>query len=179
MLSRPIIGYAGVINEKLDLDLLRVVAQSHHEWQFVFIGPDAMRYEREQLDVLRSLPNVHFLGSKPVADLPAYVRACDVCLIPYKQNEWTRHISPLKLYEYLAAGVPIVATPIPATVEMAETLWLASTPEAFGHAIAAGLAADSPHRRQRQQALAQNNTWERRLEDISAAIATRLAETEG
>jgi glycosyltransferase involved in cell wall biosynthesis len=82
------------------------------------------------------------------------------------------------LYEYLAAGVPIVSTGIPATREFADTVWLACDPDAFSQAIAQALAADTPERRRRQQAKAREHTWERRVETLSALIEAHLATNE-
>lgn len=173
-LSRPTIGYIGVINDKIDLQLLASVARRSPQWQFAFVGPILVRHDLAGLEALQALPNVHFIGSKPVDDLPAFARAFDVCLMPYKRNEWTRNISPLKLYEYLAAGTPIVSTELPATRVFGDTLWLASDPESFASAIAEALASDSPARRERQQAMARNHTWDQRVEALSAAIEARL-----
>ncbi len=174
---RPLIGYAGILNEKLDFPLLTAVAARHPEWQFLLIGPDAIApasAARPQLLALQQLPNVHSVGRKPVAQLPAYLHACAVCLMPYTQNEWTRNISPLKLYEYLATGIPIVSTSIPAAQEFASSLWLADNPDTFAQAIADALTADSPDRRRRQQTLARAYTWDNRIAALSAAIADRL-----
>ena len=160
-IPHPLIGYVGVINEKLNLELLTTVAR-----------------KQPQLERLRSLPNVHLTGRKPVDLLPRYIHAFDVCLIPYKRNEWTRNISPLKLYEYLAAGVPIVSTGIPATEKFTDTVWLACDPDAFSQAISQALDADSPERRRKQQALAKDHTWDRRVEMLSTTIEAHLASDE-
>ncbi len=177
-IPHPLIGYVGVINEKLNLELLTAVAQKQTQWHFVLVGPVALKNEQEQLEILGSLPNVHLLGRKPVDRLPLYIHAFDICLIPYKRNEWTRNISPLKLYEYLASGVPIVSTGIPATEEFADTVWLACDPDAFSQAIDQALDADTPERRRKQQALAKNHTWGQRVELLSATIEAHLASDE-
>lgn len=173
-LPRPLIGYSGVINEKLDLDLLIEVIRGQPAWHFAFIGPVVIRYEPEALAALQALPNTHFLGRKGVEELPAYIGGCDACLLPYKRNEWTRNISPLKLYEYLATGVPIVSTDIPAAHEFAGHIGLANTPVAFAAALAEQMACDSPERRRQQQALAEHHTWDNRVETLSDAITQQL-----
>ncbi len=177
-IPHPLIGYVGVINEKLNLELLTTIARKQPQWHFVLVGPVALKNEKNQLERLRSLPNVHLTGRKPVDLLPRYIHAFDVCLIPYKRNEWTRNISPLKLYEYLAAGVPIVSTGIPATEKFTDTVWLACDPDAFSQAISQALDADSPERRRKQQALAKNHTWDRRVEMLSTTIEAHLASDE-
>lgn len=175
-LPRPRIVYAGAVNEKLDLSLLQALAARFPHFSFILIGPIALRYDREQLVQVQALPNVHFLGHKSVAELPAYLHAGDLCLIPYKCNEWTRHISPLKLYEYLATGLPILSTDIPAARPFTGVIWLAETMAEFAAALPAALAADSPNRRRRQQEIARQHTWDNRIEALSTAISRRLTQ---
>ena len=117
----PRLGFVGAINEKVDLHLLSALAAADRTWQIVLVGPVTLRYNLDDLDALRSQPNVHFIGALPVAQVPHAIAACDVCLMPYKINPWTHHISPLKLYEYLAIGRPIVSTAIPAVTDSSET----------------------------------------------------------
>lgn len=172
--SHPLLIFAGVINEKIDLQLLLAVARQRPQWQLALVGPVLLRQGTETVVELQKQVNVHWLGSKRVEELPAYMHAADVCLMPYQLNEWTRNISPLKLYEYLATGVPIVSTDIPAVEEFADVVWRGSGPDGFIAAIAQALAADSPERRRRQQMLAKDHSWDQRVEALSAAIEQRL-----
>jgi glycosyltransferase involved in cell wall biosynthesis len=106
--SRPRIGYAGVIDERIDLPLIAAMAQLRPEWDFVMIGPVVKIDEN-------SLPrrdNIHWLGMKDYQELPAYFSAWDAGMMPFALNESTRFISPTKTPEYLAAGLPVVSTPI-------------------------------------------------------------------
>ncbi|MCS7038849.1 MAG: glycosyltransferase [Caldilineales bacterium] len=173
-LPRPRLVFAGAINEKIDLALLAEVAARRPDWQVVLIGPVTLRRPAPALVRLQGLTNVHFLGEQPPTDLPAFLHAGDVCLMPYVRNEWTRNISPLKLYEYLATGLPIVATPIPAVAPFADLVFVAADPEGTMAAIVQALADDSPERRRRQQEVARQHTWDNRLERMSAAIMERL-----
>jgi len=175
-LPQPVIGFVGVINEKINLGLLRDVAQVHPEWSLALVGPVAQRFHREQLAWLE-LPNVHFLGFKPVAELPRYVAACQVCLMPYKLNEWTRHIDPLKMYEYLAAGRPVVSTPIPSALAFAPPLRLAHDVPGFVHQIEAALAETDDVQREGFRRLAAQHTWEARVEQLSGCIEAALQRT--
>lgn len=107
-IPRPRLGYAGVIDERMDLDLLRHASQSRPDWSFVLLGPVV------KIDPA-SLPradNIHYLGMKPYDDLPAYFSGWDAGLLPFAMNESTRYISPTKTPEYLAAGLPVISTPI-------------------------------------------------------------------
>jgi UDP-galactopyranose mutase len=107
-IARPRLGYFGVIDERLDLELLGEVARRRPDWQLVLVGPIA---KIDPSDV-PSVPNVHQLGRKAYDDLPAYLAGWDVALMPFARNEATRFISPTKTPEYLAGGVPVVSTSI-------------------------------------------------------------------
>ena len=107
-LPRPRLGFFGVIDERLDLEVLDAMARSHPEWQIVMVGPTV------KIDpaTLPKRPNIHYLGQRPYEQLPAYLSGWDVCLLPFARNDATRFISPTKTLEYMAAERPIVSTPI-------------------------------------------------------------------
>jgi glycosyltransferase involved in cell wall biosynthesis len=107
-LPHPRLGYFGVIDERLDLDLIAGMAALRPEWQFVMIGPVVKIDDA----TLPRAPNVHWLGGKSYGELPDYLAGWDVALMPFALNESTRFISPTKTPEYLAAGVPVVSTPV-------------------------------------------------------------------
>jgi glycosyltransferase involved in cell wall biosynthesis len=107
-LPRPRLGYAGVLDERLDLELLATVAGERPEWQMVMLGPTV----KIQPSQLPKRSNIHYLGMKHYSDLPAYMANWDVGMLPFALNEATRFISPTKTPEYLAAGLPVVSTPI-------------------------------------------------------------------
>ena len=112
-IGRPRIGYFGVIDERIDLDLIARVARARPEWQLVMVGPLAKVAE----DELPRAANIHWLGLKSYAELPAYLGGWDVAIMPFAINESTRHISPTKTPEYLSGGRPVVSTPIHDVVE--------------------------------------------------------------
>ncbi|MFC5407684.1 glycosyltransferase [Larkinella bovis] len=107
-LAGPRLGYSGVIDERLDLPLLRDLAHRHPDWQFILLGPIV----KIDPGTLPQGPNLHYLGMKSYGDLPAYFSHWQVALLPFALNESTRYISPTKTPEYLAAGLPVVSTPI-------------------------------------------------------------------
>ncbi len=108
VIPHPRLGYFGVIDERMDVDLIRGLAEARPDWHLVMVGP-VVKIERESLP---QTANTHYLGSKDYAQLPAYLAGWDVALIPFAQNEATRYISPTKTPEYLAGGKPVVSTPI-------------------------------------------------------------------
>ena len=172
-LPRPIVGYVGAINEKLDYELLRQVALEI-PCTLILVGPVHLRLDLSGPKML-DLPNVCFLGAKPVSDVARYVAACDVCLMPYKLNEWTAHINPLKLYEYLAAGKPVVSTAIPATAGFEQVIRIAGGQAGFcqhvGHALE---ERDASLVRDRMN-LAAQNTWMARVEKLSELVEASLS----
>lgn len=107
-LPRPRLGYAGVIDERMDLKLLKQVAESRPDWQLVLLGP-VVKIDPASLPKAR---NIHYLGMKAYADLPGYLSGWDIGMLPFAMNESTRFISPTKTPEYLAAGLRVISTPI-------------------------------------------------------------------
>ena len=107
-IGQPRIGYSGVIDERLDLSLIDQLAQRQPDWQFIFLGPVV----KINPDNLPRRPNLHYLGMKAYDDLPAYFSHWWAAIMPFAINEATRFISPTKTPEYLAAGLPVVSTPI-------------------------------------------------------------------
>jgi UDP-galactopyranose mutase len=107
-IPRPRIGFFGVVDERMDRDLLARMADAHPEWHVVLLGPVV----KIDPDSLPRRPNLHYLGPSAYGDLPAFIGGWDVAMMPFAENEATRFISPTKTLEYLAAGKPVVSTPI-------------------------------------------------------------------
>jgi len=129
-LPRPRLGFYGVIDERFDTALLDAAAAMRPNWSFVMVGPVVKISE----DDLPKRPNIHYLGGKTYAQLPAYLSGWDVALMPFAMNESTEFISPTKTPEYLAGGKPVVSTPIKDVVRhygQLEGVKIASTPEEF------------------------------------------------
>lgn len=174
-IPRPRYGYSGLIGVRLDFRLLLEFARASSERSLVLMGKVDPRGCEDALAELRALPNVHFLGELPAAAVASHVAAFDVGLLPYAINRETQHISPLKLYEYLAAGKPVIATPIPAARRHEDMLVLAEDADAFGAAGCALLAADDDAARDRRDAFAAANTWEHRVGQIRATLQPQVA----
>jgi UDP-galactopyranose mutase len=137
-LPRPRLGFYGVIDERFDTALLDEVARKRPDWSFVMVGP-VVKISPEELP---KRPNIHYLGAKTYAQLPAYLSGWDVALMPFAMNESTQFISPTKTPEYLAGGKPVVSTPIKDVVRhygQLEGVKIASTPEEFVAACEAAL----------------------------------------
>lgn len=126
-LRRPILGYFGVIDERMDLDVLTAMAQSHPEWTIVLLGP-IVKIKPENLPRFK---NLHYLGQRRYESLPAYIKGWDVALIPFAMNDATRFISPTKVLEYMAAELPIVSAPIHDLQQFRSTILFGATPTEF------------------------------------------------
>jgi glycosyltransferase involved in cell wall biosynthesis len=173
-IPRPRIGYSGLVGVRLDLDLVDAVASACPDFHYVFIGSVDGRECSQELRRLESRPNIHFLGEKPAARVPDYVAGFDVGMLPYHMNLETRHISPLKLYEYLAAGVPVVSTPIPATRPFTDLIRVAGSSEEYARELSLALDQDSEDCRQKRRSVAGENTWDHRVRQIEKIIAEAL-----
>ncbi|MBC7261105.1 MAG: glycosyltransferase [Chloroflexi bacterium] len=177
-IPKPIIGYIGAINDKIDVGLLAQVARVHSDWSLVLVGPVAIKDEEslQTLHALQALPNVYLLGRKAVEEVPRYIVACDVCLLPYRINEWTKNIDSLKLYEYLACAKPVVATNIPAAQRFSHVVKVAANEIEFISSINSAWKENSPALQAERQHIAAQNTWEQRVDQLSVAIEARLKE---
>ena len=168
----PIIGLMGVLNrERLDVPLICHLADRRPNWSLVLVGPVWAGLDVEQL---KSRPNIHLLGNKPVDKLGDYLGAFDVCMLPYLLNDFTRSIFPLKLFEYLASGKPFVSTPIPACTEFPRLIRTATSRDMFLLAIEAGLNEEDTSLRTERIAAARVNDWDRRTTDKARFVAEEL-----
>lgn len=168
-LPRPILGYYGVIDERIDLELLRSLALNHPDWSIVMLGP-VRKIEQAELPVAA---NIFYLGQQPYASLPAFLKGFDVCLMPFAINEATRYISPTKTLEYMAAHKPVVSTPVP-DVERnwSDVVRIARGPAEFAAAIQQALAETEEQAARR--ALAEQVHLSRSSWDHIAAEMDRL-----
>lgn len=169
----PIVGYVGALHEWVDLELIRAVAASMPDFQFVLVGPIV-----RDVEVLRGLPNVRFLGQKPHGEVPRYVRFFDACIIPYVRDAYTETTYPAKLNEYLALGKPVVATPLPELVDYNQefdgVLRLAGNAPAFVSALREAVEGNAPERQAHYRCVAGKNAWTTIVEAMSGLIEEKL-----
>lgn len=155
-LHRPIIGYYGVIDDRVDLALLAYIAQARPDWSLVIVGPIS-RIGQEDLPVAA---NIHYPGMKSYAELPAYLAQFNVALVPFILNEATRYLSPTKALEYMAAHKPVVATPIPDIQALYNpVVRTAASPAEFVQQIEAALQELPEDRRAGEDKLLDLYTW--------------------
>jgi glycosyltransferase involved in cell wall biosynthesis len=170
-LPKPVIGFFGLLADWVDLDMIAALARARPHWSFALVGKT-----QTDLGMLQSLPNVHLLKQQPYSSLPGYCRGFDVGLIPFRMNELTLRVNPLKMREYLAAGLPVVSTPLPEVVRYKGLVRIATHEAGFLEAIEAALSERSPAQdRQRVEAMRMEG-WEARVADMADIIEARLAE---
>ena len=178
-LERPVIGYYGVIDERIDYDLLRTLATSLADTALVMVGP-AVKVDPAELP---KAENIHWLGQRQYAELPAHVKGFDVCLMPFALNEATEYINPTKTLEYMAAGKPIVSTAISDVVHnFTPVVAVADSPAEFVAAVSAAIERPNAELIARGLEQARANSWESivsRMERIIRdAVMTRALRTE-
>jgi glycosyltransferase involved in cell wall biosynthesis len=169
-IPRPWIGYVGAMaDQRIDAALFRAVAARLPEFSFVVVGHTPPR-------ALADLPNCHLLGAFPYPRMPEFVTNFDVAVMPHKVDAYNRTANPLKLLQYLAAGCPIVSTPVPNTEDYPGLVRLASTAEEFAAAVAtAAREPDDPALRARRQSAAAAASWEHQ----HATVMTTIFDTIG
>jgi glycosyltransferase involved in cell wall biosynthesis len=163
-IPHPILGFFGLICDWVDLALVAEVARRRPDWHIVLLGDSTVN-----LAPYRGAANLHFLGRKRYEDLPAYCRAFDVGLIPFKVNELTRAVNPIKLREYLAAGLAVVSTPMPEVLPYEHLIRIAGSADTFVEAVASCLAAGPEARRARVEAMAAE-TWQEKVSFICSHL---------
>lgn len=168
-IPRPRLGFFGLIRDWVDVDLLAEVAKKRSDWQFVLIGDADSSVD---LGRYRPIANMHFLGRKKYADLPAYCRHFDVGLIPFKVNELTHAVNPIKLREYMAAGLPVISTPMPEVKLYQHLVEIVDSPAALEAAVEKCLAGGEQERALRVAAMSQE-TWPVKLQRIADALASK------
>lgn len=174
-LPAPRLGYSGLIGCRLDLKLLVGIATANPDWSIVLIGKIDPRECAAEIRALQAQSNVHFLGEKQPADVASYVANLDVGLLPYAINTETQHISPLKMYEYLAAGLPIVSTDIPAARRKDHVVAVCESSDSFLAACKAAIEGNSAEAVAARIDEASVNTWEHRVEQISTLVRSRVS----
>lgn len=172
-LKRPVVGYVGGLNQKLDQELLVDIIARLPEASFVLIGPIETNLSR-----LSRCSNLRLLGPRPHDQIPQYLGSFDVGIIPYRLTDYTSHIYPAKLNEYLAMGLPVVATPLYEVQRFNDAhgtlVRVAEGGRAFADAIREATLASSPSERAGRIAVARQNSWETRITEMTTLIAAAL-----
>ena len=173
-LPRPVVGYIGGIHQWIDQDLVLTVAKRMPEASFVFVGPP-----QTDLSRLAQAPNIHVLGAQPHTEIPRYAKGFNVAMVPYRLSAYTGHVYPTKLNEYLAMGLPVVATDLP-EIRRFNTMYgnlvtIAQDPVHFAKAIEAAITQQSPESVRERIEASRQNSWQVRIAQMSSLIEKALA----
>ncbi len=164
-LARPVLGFYGTLRDWVDLDLVADVARARPNWSIALLGQ-----QLDDVSRVAGLPNVHLLGRKAHVDLPAYCKGMDVGLIPYRIDERMKFVNPIKLREYLSAGLPVVSTPVPEVRRYDHLCSIADGAPAFIDAVERALASDSPERKKERSAAMAVETWPMRVAAVGRIV---------
>lgn len=164
-LPHPRLGFYGTLRDWVDFELLAHIARERPTWQLALIGQELC-----DTSAIRGLPNVHLLGQKPHHELPAYCKGFDVGIIPYRIDERMQFVNPLKLREYLSAGLPVVSTPVPEVRRYPALARIAATPDGFIAAVEQALREGTPERRAARSAAMATETWAARVATVEQTI---------
>jgi glycosyltransferase involved in cell wall biosynthesis len=164
-LRHPVIGFFGLVADWVDLEVFRFLARERPDWSVVLVG-------EIQTDVssLRDIPNIHLLGRRNYQNLPAYCKGFDIAILPFLVNDLTLAASPLKMREYLAAGLPVVATPLPEVMKLSHLLRTAATPQEFLNQIEAWLAEGKRGPDAELSAQMASESWDAKVEELSRLV---------
>ena len=175
-LSHPVVGFHGWIQYWIDFDMISYAARKHPEWSFALIGPIE---PLARVDKVRGMANVYFMGRQPYEQIPEFIAGFDVCINPFVLDDLSNAVSPIKLYEYLASGKPVVSVDMPAAREFSDLIPLVRTPEQFVRALEDVLS--NVHNRTvsgnavlRQQAVT-CCSWEARFQQVEEVLQISLA----
>jgi glycosyltransferase involved in cell wall biosynthesis len=169
----PRIGYVGTLCLRLDYDLLKKIGRSHPEWSLVMIGVVDNYVPKDQIEELKGFPNIFILPQKPHEEIPGFLSQFDIGIIPFKVDSITQTMNPLKMYEYMAVGLPIVSTDLPEARPFSEVIRISKTHEEFVNLIENELRTNSQEKIQRRIEIAKENSWEKRADQISQIIAKK------
>ncbi len=164
-LPGPIIGFYGTLQDWVDLDLIEFLARAHPEWSIVLIGKVMVDTTR-----LNGLSNIHLLGRRPHEELPRYCKGFSVGIIPYILNERILHVNPIKLREYLSAGLPVVSVALPEAQPYAGLCSIARDYKEFEQAVANAINTDSPEARWQRNESMRNETWQQRVKELCTHV---------
>jgi glycosyltransferase involved in cell wall biosynthesis len=167
MLRKPVIGFFGLIADWVDLELIRFLALAEPDWTFVLIGKVVTN-----VGAIDGLPNVHLLGQKPYAALPAYAKAFDVALMPFVMNELTLAANPLKIREYLAAGLPVVSSAIPEAEKLKAVLHVAKNHAEFLAIIRQIVASGKTGPQMEISKQMDPESWDAKVEEFSRILSS-------
>jgi glycosyltransferase involved in cell wall biosynthesis len=175
-IKQPIVGYVGTIADWIDFDLLRTLASKNSDLSFLFIGQNIST--NTTLAAFKALKNVFFLEKRRHDEIPGYMSQLSVGLIPFKVNALTQAVNPVKLFEYLAAGVPVVSSPLDEVLAFSDVVYIAEKDD-FADKIRLAINSDTPEAREVRKASVKQYTWDNIVARIERILISSLRQKAG
>ncbi len=166
-IPHPRFGYVGVIQQRVDFDMVQFAAINNPTSSFIFVGPI---WKDAHIEKVQHLKNVYFLGQKSYEQLPSYIQHFDVGIIPHRIDAFVKSMNPLKLYEYLACGKPVITTPVSGIEQFSEYISVAHSQDQFSNLCSSMLKGDTPELHRMRQEAVKPHSWEKRVEDMLGFI---------
>lgn len=173
-INQPIIGYLGTIEARVDLDLIRKVAEAHSDKEVVLCGPIWRRVKPELRKKLGKIKNIRITGRIKFEDAPSYINNFAVAIIPHKINSFVKTMNPMKMYDYLACGKPVVSTPGAGTSMFKEHIYIAKNQQEFIKYIDQAIAENSAAREQARRTAVRPHSWRARTEKMMQHIQQKI-----
>lgn len=170
-IRKPIIGYVGTIQDRVDIDLIEYLAIHNPGMSFVLIGPVWYPVIEERL---KKQPNIYFLGRKPYQEVPMYIQQFDVGIIPHKVDQFVKSTNPMKIYEYLACQKPVVSTTGGDVDIFKDLIYLTDDYRQFNHYLTEALSQDNDSLKQKRLAAVKEHSWVKRAEDMLNLIEQKI-----
>ncbi|WP_374948881.1 glycosyltransferase [Mucilaginibacter sp.] len=171
--TKKVVGFVGTIDYRMDYDIVTYLIENMPDAQFIFVG---RTLKEEGAELLNSYPNVTLAGPRNPEELPSYLKTFSVAIIPYVKDKLTEGIYPMKINEYLAAGLPVISANFGDMTDFKQIIKLADTKEDFLESVKAEIEGNTHEKQQARIAVANGNTWHHRGEELSAAILQTEAE---
>jgi glycosyltransferase involved in cell wall biosynthesis len=166
-LPGPVIGFWGAVHDWIDLEVIKHTAIAHPEWSIVMVGKVSV-----DIREFAALPNVHFTGGRPYAALPGFAKGFTAAILPFKINRLTASVNPIKLREYLAAGLPVVSTPLPEVKAYDGLVRIGTTADAFVEQLEAAVRDTGDEAVKRRMDAISKDTWVSRVEYMSSLVGS-------
>jgi glycosyltransferase involved in cell wall biosynthesis len=170
-ISGTILGVVGTFDDRVDGELIQYVLESVQDATLLLVGP----LQKRMVDWVRH-PRIVTMGKKPYEELPSFIKRFDVALIPYRINEVTKAVYPVKLHEYLILGKPVVSTDLPEVRQFGDVVSIARSKEEFVSEILKALKMNGEHEEKKRIEVARNNSWEKRVSEISRVIERHVGQ---
>lgn len=170
-LKRPLIGYVGALQNRIDVQTVKELAIAMPNASIVFVGP---MLEPGHFGSLKKLENISFIGEKHPREIPAYMKSFDVCIMPHVENKLTRSMDPVKLYEYIAAGKPVVASALPGLERMRHLVYFANNLQEFIRLVNIALETDHANMASNRLEFVSDCSWDNRIKYIMSCVYEAL-----